>query len=627
MRSRSLSVSMIYGAAMLTLYGGERVMGAGGARVLLTLVGLLLLGLAILLRGLRVRAQEGERRTVERILLWLQLVGAFAVLLYFLQSDVMTHLGGRSLADRWPRLATILAVLWPAAWVAAIAPTALVEAAYAAVVRAPRLELRRIRDAMYSGLGLAGALVLAFTLAYVTSERDKKVDLSYFRTARPGEATRKIARTLTEPVQVGIFFPPANDVADQVGGYFDDLRRESGQLQVARYDQAIDVTKARELGVSGNGTVVLARGGRREQLFLGLEIQDARTMLRNLDKEVQRRLLQVSRTGRTLYVTTGHGERTFDPAGETDKRATIRALRDFLQDQGYAVRTLGAAEGLATEVPKDASALLVIGPSKPFLAEEVLALSRFLDRGGRLMVALDPEAGLDQHELTTLLGLDFKPVTLANDVIYGRRSNQKSDRANIVTGSFSSHPSVTTLGRLRAPVAFGGAGWLEDRKDKPKEVTIDYTVRAHTSTWNDANGNWEFDAPAETRKAWQLVAAVRKKPPDGKGEEARVIVLADSDALSDALIAHPQLGNALILLDGVKWMVGDEAITGETQSEADAPIVHTRKQDVAWFYSTVFVAPALVLGLGFLITRRRKSGGKAERPQGTAAAASPGRTA
>jgi len=47
-------------------------------------------------------------------------------------------------------------------------------------------------------------------------------------------------------------------------------------------------------------------------------------------------------------------------------------------------------------------------------------------------------------------------------------------------------------------------------------------------------------------------------------------------------------------------------------SEVDVPIEHTRKQDVFWFYSTIFVVPALVLGAGFWVTTRRRR--KAEKP-------------
>ena len=54
--------------------------------------------------------------------------------------------------------------------------------------------------------------------------------------------------------------------------------------------------------------------------------------------------------------------------------------------------------------------------------------------------------------------------------------------------------------------------------------------------------------------------------------------------------------------------MGDEAFSGQTSTEADVKITHTRKQDVAWFYSTIFLAPALVIGAGVVVTRnaRRK---------------------
>jgi hypothetical protein len=579
-----------------------------------------------------VRAQraQGEAQKVERIVSGLYGLGALALVLYFGQSDLMASVVGRPLEPRWPRLAGALAALWPALWLAAAAPIVLVEMAYASVARAPRLEIGRIHDALLSGLGLAGALVFAFTTAYVAVGRDHKVDLSYFRTAKPGESTHKIVAALDQPLEVALFFPPANEVREEVEGYFADLAHDSKMLQVAHYDHAIDPAKAKELGVSGNGIVVVKRGGRKELLSVGLELEAARSQLGNLDKEVQKRLLQVARPQRTVYFTSGHGERAFDPASDTDKRLTVRDLRELCQQQGYTVRTLGVAEGLAAEVPNDAAIVFVLGPEKAFLPEEAAAIARYLERGGRLLLALDPEAGLDGHELLAPLGLTFKPVTLANDQIYARRTYQASDRANIATGSYSSHPSVTSLGRLalRAPMILVGAGSLDEvpAKDKPKNLTVDFTVRAHPSTWNDLNGNYQFDAPAEARKGWPLAAAVLRKGPSPKdipsdvrlggkpvtegSLDLRAIVLADSDAISDGIVGNP--GNAYFVLDGTRWLLGDEGIAGTVSSEIDVPIAHTRKEDLVWFYSTIFVAPALAIGAGTLATRRRRRPRKAE---------------
>jgi hypothetical protein len=606
MPAQSSLWSILYGVGLLLVFIGERLIGSGSARGI-SVVGALLVVLAIAMRAKRAAgAKDAEGKAIEKSLLALYGVGALGLLLYFAQSDLMAS-GGKPFDQAWPRLAGVLGALWPALITLSTIPLLLAEMAYASVARAPKLEYLRIRDALLSGVGLASALVFAFTCTYIATQRDKKVDLSYFRTARPGEATRKIVRTLDQPINISLFFPPANEVRGEVMDYFDDLKKESSQLQVAAYDQAVDPAKAKELGVSGNGTLVVSRGPRKEALAIGLELEAARAQLRDLDKQVQKRLLQVARPGRTVYLTAGHGERAASPANDTDKRLTVKDLRDLLQQQGYAVKDLGAAEGLAADVPNDAAIVIAVGPSSAFAAEEAASLQRYFDKGGRILYALDPETGLDFHELLSSLGLKFTPSLLANDQIYARRNNQRSDRTNIATASFSSHPSVTTLGRLggKAPMVLLGSGWLEENKDKPKELTIDFPVRSHPATWNDLNGNFEFDAPAESRKGWNLSAAVVKKKPGGAAkDEGRALVLTDSDAVADGVLGNP--GNLLFVSDGAKWLLGDEAIQGETNTEVDVPIAHTHKQDLFWFYSTIFLGPAFVIGLGALLLRRRR---------------------
>jgi hypothetical protein len=200
--------------------------------------------------------------------------------------------------------------------------------------------------------------------------------------------------------------------------------------------------------------------------------------------------------------------------------------------------------------------------------------------------------------------------TLANDTVYVRKTYQISDRTNLATASFSSHPSVKTLSQLgsRAPVLFLGASPLEPRMDKPKDATVDFTVFAQSRTFNDQDGDFTFTPKQEERKAFPLAAAVTvKDAPAAKGQkpvEGRAIVLGDSDVLTDTVLQNP--GNLYLAADLTRWLLGDDAISGQTDTEADAPIAHTRSQDVAWFYSTIFVAPALVLAAGFGVTRRKR---------------------
>src|SRR5229473_840532 len=561
--------SLAFVLGLIAAYIGERIVGAGSARGILTGLGVLLVLVTLTGRVVRMARSSGDRRRIERYLLVFQFLGLFALVLYFVQSDLWLRVASKMLNESSPKLAVVLSALWPVLMTTSILPTLLVEISYAGMVFAPRVQ-----------------------------------------------AARRIVQTLTEPVEVSLFFPPANEVRQEVSDYFQDLARGSTQLSVHAYDQALDPAKARELGVSGNGAVVFSKGSRRETLFLGTDFERARSQLRTLDQDVQKKLLAIGQARRALYFTTGHGERG-ERTTPTDQRTPITAFRDLLTSQNYELRNLGAAEGLASDVPSDAAAVLVIGPTRDFLPEENAALGRYLDRGGRVWIALDPEARLEFKILLANLGIKFVPTVLANDSAFIRRTGQLSDRSFIGTVSFSSHPSVTSLSQLggRAFFALLEAGYLEELKDR-SGLTVDFTIHAHPATWNDLNGNYQLDG-AEKRKSWELAAAIQKTRPGSNkpSENGRVIIVADSDALSDLLFENP--GNMYFALDGLKWLIGEEAIVGQVSSEADVPIEHTRKKDVLWFYSTIFLAPALVLAIGFVATRRRSA--RNASPMGTAA--------
>jgi hypothetical protein len=462
----------------------------------------------------------------------------------------------------------------------------------------------------------------------VASERDVKVDLAYFRTAKAGENTRQLVHALDKPVHVYMFFPPANDVREEVESYFADLTRESKQLIVEQYDHALHPAKARELGVSGNGVIVIGRDALKEQISIPLQLEQARNQLKVLDQEVNKRIVGVSRPNRVAYFTRGHDERGFAPANDTDRRGTVRVLKDLLTDMNFEPKELGLAQGLGADVPADAAVVLILGPRKAFFKEEMDALLRYLDRKGRLLIALDPDSGDVANDLLAALSLKYNPVTLANDQMFVGMTHQDSDRANIATASYSSHASVSTVGRMgtQGAAVFLGAGYLQKAdKGAPGIVNVDFTVHALPTTWNDLNGNFQFDSGGkEVRMAYELAAAVAKRNASAIAveDESRAVVLADSDALTDFLLQRSP-GCRYLAYDALRWLGGEAQITGAINNEEDVAILHTRRQDQAWFYTSIFVVPALVIGVGVLMTRRRSSKKPPPRPGNQPAAAAP----
>jgi hypothetical protein len=222
-----------------------------------------------------------------------------------------------------------------------------------------------------------------------------------------------------------------------------------------------------------------------------------------------------------------------------------------------------------------------------------------------MFIALDPEGGEAFDALLQPLGVRFVPTVLANDRIFVPRSHQPSDRALLVTATYSFHASVATLARLgmAAPMLFITAGSLEVLKQKPADTAVDFTVLALPDTFRDFQGNFTFEQRTGKRRAWELAAAVtlqRKGAKDG-----RAVVVADADVLTDVAM-EGNVGNRTFALDSVRWLLGEDAI-GAPSSEADVPMQHTRGQDVLWFYATLFLAPALALTVGVVVTRRRRA--------------------
>lgn len=84
-----------------------------------------------------------------------------------------------------------------------------------------------------------------------------------------------------------------------------------------------------------------------------------------------------------------------------------------------------------------------------------------------------------------------------------------------------------------------------------------------------------------------------------------MFVIADADCLSDLAIGFAET-NQIFFVDAVRWLSGDESFSGEIATPEDVRIQHTKQKDVFWFYGTIIGAPALLLGMGLLVTRRTR---------------------
>ena len=629
-------------AGLVAVFAGVRIFDAiVWLRLPLIVAGGLVVALVAVLRFTAWRGGEGDRRAIDAVFAFGAMGCVIAVLGFVPGSDDGLEFLGldfEGISERL-RFKRFFQMASPILLACSLLPVLAAEWALAkgGSAGALRVDARRVRETAGNALSLAlggAALVL---IGYVTSALNRTADFSYFKTASSGESVQEIVRNMDGTLEAAVFFPEVNAVKDEVLNYLRELARATGNVVVEEYDRYADPEAAAAYEVRNDGVVVLRVDGRSERLSFQLLLSEARGRLRILDSHVQQMLLQLTRERRFAYLTTGHGElndplaseeepeqpditESWRPGQESrfDEGPPLGALRELLEFLNYEVRDIGVRRGLGDRVPDDAAMVMIIGPQRAFLEAERNAIREYLDRGGSLLVALEPDSDFRLEEFRDQLGVDHDPAMTLNDDRHLRVTGGVSDRRNIVTNRFSAHASVTSASRrgVTQGIALFGPGRISVAEDV-EGLRTSLIVSTDPASYQDRNGNFRFDEGAEVKESFGVAAAIEREAAAEPAEDAeradvsdmRALVYGDAEIFSDEVLVASQL-NAFLVADGIRWLGREELFSGEVVSEEDVPILHTRSENVVWFYAIIFAAPALVLALGMAALYGRRAKGE-----------------
>jgi hypothetical protein len=601
-------------AGLVAIFTGQRILLEGTPHQVANYGGLLLCAVAV---GLRLRGfanASGHVRAVEGRLLAAYAGVGFALGLYALSTaDGIAKLG--LTGESAEHVGAALLGAWLSVMLVSLVAALFAELAYARMPIAASVELRRVSTAQQAGISLALSAVFLLTINYVATAREVRKDVSYFKTTEPSGGTRSLIEKLDQKIKVMLFFERGSDVLAQARPYFDALKGLSKNLSYEITDVALAPVIATKHKVRDNGHILLLRGtgdDQKGEVFrLGVELTEARGNLRKLDGMFQQAFTKLVRPERTLYLTVGHGERNAK-GSELKDEDKVSIMQDILRRLNLKTQDIGLAQGLGKEIPAAASAVLVMGPREPFMAEEVETLLKYVRGGGRLLVLLDPDQKTGLEPLLDALGVTVLPGTVSSATNFMARLHNPSDHGIIFTNQYTAHPSVTTATRHQREVATvmvnAVALGSSTAKAEPKP-RVTFPIRSAREFWRDLDGDFTKGA-SENSEQLNLAAASTLKVEGGTdGEQAgekegRAVVVGDSDFMSDKVA--PNQGNYLVFVDMLAWLVGNEEINAEVSSEEDIAIEHTSQQDKIWFYATTFAVPAPIVALGLWVSRRRR---------------------
>jgi ABC-type uncharacterized transport system involved in gliding motility auxiliary subunit len=466
------------------------------------------------------------------------------------------------------------------------------------------------REAKYGTVAIVSSVVvLAILIAvnYLGVRHNKRWDLTAAKQFTLSEQTRKILDGLQKPVAIKVF--AQSDDFQRFRDRLEEYQYASKQVSVEYIDAVKQPSRANQYQVQQLGTVVLEYDGRTERIT-----SDGEQELTNgLIKVVQGKQLKV-------YFVQGHGEKSTE-GSDRDGYGTIAKS---LGSENYTVESLVLAQ--QKDVPGDASVVIVPGPKTDFFGPELDMVKRYLAKGGKLFLLIDPpdKAGGEVTSLTALLK-DWA-IEIGDNVVVdvsGMGQLLGTGPEVPVAAKYQPHPitdrfNLLTAYRLARSVAPAGPGGASGKFPQTLvETSPNSWAETDIKTLNtsgqvlreldkgDKAGPVSLAAAVSSPATDVPAPAAGAKPENTNKPETRIVVFGDSDFASNGWLGIP--GNRDLFMNTVNWLAQQEnLISIRPREPGDQKLTLTADQQQWIFWATVFIIPGLILLSGVHAWWRRR---------------------
>lgn len=456
-----------------------------------------------------------------------------------------------------------------------------------------RTGLWRRRSTRYGSLMVVTVLLvlgIATALAALSKNHHWRLDLTKNRRYSLAPQTMKILKGLDEPVKAYAFFQEGDSSRSGAEDLLNLYKYHAEGFEWEFVDPDRFPMRAQSYKVNAYNTIVLEKGDRFEKVPFAEEERITNALVKLTRKEKL-----------VVYVLQGHGERGL----ENFQKDGYSEARKALQNENYEVKELILTR--EARVPEDASLVIIAGPQKALQDEEWKALEAYVGEGGRLLILVDPESAPGMAEFLKAYG-----VILGEDVIVDRASRLLGGdylvppivqyEFHTITRDFRQSPYLAYLPLARS---------VSVAEKPPEGSHVEVLARTGPGSWGERDlgrlkkGEAELDP--DDLQGPVPVGVVATVSPKGGKRQARLVVLGDSDFVTNAYIDPSRSANQDLFLNAVNWLAEQEdLISVRAKSAPSLPVVLAPSQQTIIFLVVVVGFPVAILavGLGALWRRR-----------------------
>jgi ABC-type uncharacterized transport system involved in gliding motility auxiliary subunit len=411
--------------------------------------------------------------------------------------------------------------------------------------------------------------------------------------------TQKIVSNLPREISMTAFFQSESPTKPEFKNLMDGYLGLSDKIKLTFVDPDKNPAIVKQYGVTTYGTVVLESGPQETKVQNPSEENVTNAILKVVKDEKKK-----------IYFLEGHGE----PSLENTEGQGYSSAKKALERDGFQVEPLLLLQ--TGEVPDDADALVIAGPEKPVHPQEQKALDNFLQKGGSIVLLIDPQTKTGLEDFLARWGVEIR-----EDIVIDPMSKMfGGDYAAPVVSQYMLHDITkdfalpTIFPVLRSVTAKQVEG-----------VTVSELLQTGTNSWAEmdfAGKKVKFDEGVD-QKGPVTIAVVASKKPDfaeklevtADGKEAKenpsprqgnLVVLGDSDFANNTYFNFS--GNGDFFLNTTSWLAEEESLIAIRPKERkDSPLHLTSDLGAALFFTGTLLFPGVVVLVGVRKwwTRRR----------------------
>ena len=335
------------------------------------------------------------------------------------------------------------------------------------------------------------------------------------------------------------------------------------------------------------------------------------------------------REKKEIYFLVGHGERDL----RDDKADGIKTFEQYLLDSAFELKEWSFIQDGEPQTPP--ALVMIIGPRRPFLQGELNWLKDYLQKGGRVLMALDPG---EKHNLQEFLKqefqLDFQNNFIVSQIGYMYGGITKAlglffDRLNSITKRFQdgkdfvlfekasvvdvtpkaletykvsyllkSHQNSFSVPRLTEKIKVGDFNQQSMAVEiSPKQKTPDKEPEASHQDHSE-------DEPADAKSADSESSQSKKKAGKEEKKSFRLVVFGDSDFLANKYF-YQGINRDLALNTVVSLLDEEELISIRPKNPKKTEITLTRNH---WLGLVILfiVIPLAFIFASFLMWYKRR---------------------